>query len=109
MVVISVSLPAKDLEAFDAVACYQNSMLPAGSRSIRKQTRRAHQEICQWKVSPVRLSHRLGAGSQGALGLEVDRPSEDRDQSAAEVAALGGDRVLDSGRHPGEECAFNKT
>jgi len=31
MLVISVSLPAKDLEAFDAVACYENSMLPAES------------------------------------------------------------------------------
>src|SRR5881296_1205664 len=26
-------------------------MLPAGSRPIEKQTRQAHQEICQWKVS----------------------------------------------------------
>jgi len=55
------------------------------------------------------VSHRLGAGSPGALGLEVDRPSEDRDQGAAEVAALGGDRVLDPGRYLGEERAFNKT
>src|SRR2546428_7735252 len=31
MLVISVSLPAKDLEAFDAVACYENSMLPTES------------------------------------------------------------------------------
>ena len=53
MVVISVSLPAKDLEAFDGVACYKNSMLPAGSRYIGKQTPQAHQEICQWKVSTV--------------------------------------------------------
>src|SRR6266571_2690483 len=29
----------------------QNSMLPAGSRAIGKQTRQVHQAICQWKVS----------------------------------------------------------
>src|SRR2546425_1761949 len=28
-------------------------MLPAGSRSIGKQTGQAHQEICQWKVSTI--------------------------------------------------------
>src|SRR6058998_2433259 len=28
-------------------------VLPAGSRSIGKQTRQAHQEMCQWKVSTV--------------------------------------------------------
>ena len=28
-------------------------MLPAGSRPVGKQTRQAHQEICQWKVSTV--------------------------------------------------------
>src|SRR5256885_11701987 len=44
-------------------------MLPAGSRSISKQTRQAHQEICQWKVSPVRLSHRLGAGDRKSTRL----------------------------------------
>src|SRR5439155_8102873 len=53
LVVISVSLPAKDLEAFDAVARYKNSMLPAGSRSTGKQTLQGHQGICQWKVSTV--------------------------------------------------------
>src|SRR2546427_10719243 len=84
-------------------------MLPAGSWSISKQTRQAHQETCQWKVSPVRLWHRLGAGSQGALGLEVDSPAEVRDQRAAEGAALGGDRGLASGRQLGGGRPFNKT
>ncbi len=52
---------------------------------------------------------RLDAPSPGAICLEVDGPSKDRDQGAAEVAALGRDRVLDPGRYPGEERAFNET
>jgi hypothetical protein len=43
------------------------------------------------------------------MGLEVDGPSKDRDQGAAEVAAFGCNRVLDPGRYLGEERAFNKT
>ncbi len=46
-------------------------MLPAGSRPIGKQTWQAHQEICQWKVSTVGVSRRLGAASSGALGQRV--------------------------------------
>src|SRR6266704_4853279 len=46
-------------------------VLPAGSRPIGKQTWQAHQEICQWKVSTVGVSRRLGAASSGALGQRV--------------------------------------
>ncbi len=46
-------------------------MLPAGSRPIGKQTWQAHQEICQWKVSTVGVSRRLGAASSGALGQRI--------------------------------------
>src|SRR2546425_5881550 len=84
-------------------------MLPAGTRSIGKQTWQAHQEICQWKVSTVGLACWLGAASPGAVRLEVDGPSEDRDQSAAKVAAFGGDCVLDPRRHLGVERTFNKS
>src|SRR2546425_11348011 len=41
----------------------QNSMLPAGSRSIGKQTSQAHQEICQWKILRLGLEAVLAAGA----------------------------------------------
>jgi hypothetical protein len=52
-------------------------------------------------MSP-RKSSRLGAASLRAVSIEVDAPSEDRNQGAAEVATLGGDCVFDPGRHLGK-------